>query len=155
MKTVYLAGPIAGLNYEGATAWRDTAADALKLYCVTALTPMRDKHYLRAVGILGREGYNQHPLSTNKGLVTRDRHDCQHADAILMNLSGAKIASIGSMIEFGWADSARVPIVTVLDLADTDNPHIHGFVKELSGFIVPTLEQGIDIILSLINVRWK
>jgi hypothetical protein len=46
-KTVYLAGPISGLNYDGATEWRIGFAGALAEVGIKGLSPMRAKEYLR------------------------------------------------------------------------------------------------------------
>lgn len=151
MKTIYLAGPIAGLTYETATAWRDEIKNTLSNYGIHAVSPMRDKAHLSQEKILTNLGYEQRPLTSQKGIVTRDRMDCTTSDVVLMNLLGTTSVSIGSMVELGWADAARVPIVTVIDLNDNYNPHVHAFVKELSGFIVPTLDAAVDIVLSLLG----
>ncbi len=48
--TVYLAGPIAGCSYAGATDWRDRAQDVLARDGIRGLSPMRAKEYLKGVG---------------------------------------------------------------------------------------------------------
>jgi hypothetical protein len=60
---VYLAGPITGLTYEGATEWRNVAAEKLDSDKIETLSPLRGKNYLlgRGLGLPGghvhREGY--------------------------------------------------------------------------------------------------
>lgn len=151
MKSVYLAGPIAGLTYQSATDWRDYAKKRLAQFGIDGRSPMRDKSHLKSETVLTDQGYEQRPLSTQKGIVCRDHYDATHCDVILMNLAGAKKASIGSMVELGWASDRQIPIVTILDLNETGNPHTHAFVKELSGFIVPTLDEALDIVISLLD----
>lgn len=151
MKTVYLAGPISGLTFTGASDWRTAAIEIFNSHNIAAKSPMRGKEILRNLPIMIDQGYPDNPLTSQHGIVTRDRNDTQTCDVVLMNLLGATTASIGSMVELGWADSKRIPVVTVLDLADQSNPHKHAFVRELSGFIVPTLQEAIDICLSLLN----
>ncbi len=150
-KTVYLAGPISGLLYNDATDWREYAALVLATHGVETKSPMRHKDFLKQTGLLSDQGYSEDPLTSPHGIVTRDRNDTQTSDVVLLNLLGAKTASIGSMVELGWADSVRTPVVTVLDITDTENPHKHAFVKELSGFVVPTLEEAIHICISILN----
>lgn len=81
--------------------------------------------------------------------VTRDRFDVRTADALLINLLGAPRVSIGTMVELGWADAYRIPVVTVMDPDDKLNPHAHDFVRILSGTVVDTLDKAIDIITEM------
>lgn len=150
-KLVYLAGPITGLSYGGAVDWREDATRQLLYAGIEALSPMRGKAYLKDYKHIGgtskdHENFGQ-ALSHGKGVVTRDRWDSMRADVVLMNLLGAERVSIGTMIEAGWADAARVPIVLVREDA---NVHNHAMLDQLAGFIVPTLEEGLVIVRALL-----
>jgi len=68
---------------------------------------------------------------------------------MLVNLLKAKKISIGTMVEYGWADSYRKPIIT--EMEKEGNVHDHGFVKELSGYIVEDLDSGIKIAKAILN----
>jgi nucleoside 2-deoxyribosyltransferase len=48
---VYLAGPISGLNYEGATNWRDHAKSYLNEFGIKGLSPLREQDHLKEVGV--------------------------------------------------------------------------------------------------------
>lgn len=155
-KLVYLAGPITGLSYGGAVDWREEVAKQLDpsgaFSGIQALSPMRGKAYLKDYKHIGgtskdHEEFGQ-ALSHGKGVVTRDRWDSMRADVVLMNLLGSQRVSIGTMIEAGWADAARVPIVLV---RETDNVHNHAMLDQLAGFIVPTLEEGVVIVKALLS----
>ena len=146
-RTCYLAGPISGQTYDGATAWRDAATEFLREHGVEALSPMRDKEWLSKVALIDG-AYGTDPLTTAKGITTRDRWDCQRADVVLMNLLGAERVSIGSMIEIGWADAARRPIVLVLKRGSV---HDHPMVTETAGFVVPTLQEALYVVTSLLT----
>lgn len=171
---VYLAGPITGLSYGGATDWRIKAMNTLEVWGIDALSPMRAKTYLKDEKSIdgSADAYQRvHAISTPKGICTRDRNDTMRVDAVLMNLLGAEKVSIGSMIEIGWADAARVPLVVVMepDREETVpvvvgpgfephrfetrkivNPHSHTMVNHLAGYIVPTLNEGLDIVKALL-----
>lgn len=155
-KLVYLAGPITGLTFGDCTDWRKDAIKRLAEHGITGLSPMRGKEYLLEIAKdkpLGPDGDKyvlsfKSPLSTNAGITTRDRWDCQRADAVLMNLCGAKQVSIGSMIEVGWADAARRPIVLAMD---EGNIHHHGMVLSCCGLHTTTLEQALDIIIAMLR----
>lgn len=145
---VYLAGPIADKTYDEATAWRRKAAQALSdvAHC---LDPMRGKDSLRGGDRpLGCYYRGSHPLSTPSGITTRDRWDVSRADVVLMNLLGAESITIGTMIEVGWADAYRKPIVLVME---DGNAHDHPIVRSCSGFVVPTLDEGTAIVRSLLE----
>lgn len=143
---VYLAGPILGSSYKDVNDWREIAAARFEAFGITALSPMRYKQYLAGYDQMP-DAAEQFPLSSQKGIVTRDRHDAMICDAMLVNLLGATRASIGTMIELGWADAFRKPIITILGANDF---HQHAFVRELSGFMVPTLEDGLDITIKVL-----
>jgi hypothetical protein len=67
-------------------------------------------------------------------------------DLTLMNLLPAEPTgkiSIGSMIEMGWADAFRVPLVVIM--SPETNPHWHGMVRGISPYIVGTLKEGIAL----------
>ncbi len=141
-KLVYLAGPITGLSFDNATDWRDMAEEFLKKIGIRGLSPMRGKGYLLEEGIL-KDHYNEHLLSMSKTITRRDRFDCLRADMILMNLLDAKTVSIGTMIEAGWADANRIPIVLVME---DDNVHRHSMLEECADYRVKTLAEALALI---------
>lgn len=135
MSRVYLAGPIGGLNYGGATYWRDDATQELAWRGITALSPMRGKSYLSGETKLDATKYTQ-PLSSPKGLTTRDRFDVRTCDLVLANLLGATRVSIGTVIELAWADLLRTPVV---------------LVSEMIGFRVSTLAEAYELTAAILG----
>jgi nucleoside 2-deoxyribosyltransferase len=137
---VYLAGPISGLAYDDAQDWRKKFARLLppRIECYS---PLRAKSYLRDRGPLVG-AYEENPLSTGTGITTRDRFDCTGADIVVFNLLGALRVSIGTMIEYGWADASRRPIVTIMEKG---NIHEHPMIRGVSGYIVQSLEDAARI----------
>lgn len=153
-KTVYLSGPIAGCTFAEATDWREYVADRLAPGLV-AVSPMRGKAILR--DLMGTNKFSAegsrayaHLLNCSPESITqRDRFDTTHAAAMLVNLLPAKGFSVGTCIELGWADLARVPIVAVLPLGPgpyRDHPIIRG----VCGWIVETLDVGIGVVNGLL-----
>ena len=53
------------------------------------------------------------------------------------------------MIEYGWADSARKPIITIIE--KEGNVHEHSFIRELSGFIVKDLDLGLSVVRAILT----
>lgn len=145
---IYLAGAISGLTYEDGQNWRDYASIQLSLRSMEGYSPLRAKGYLKSKGIIS-QGYEDTPLSSDHGITTRDRWDVQTADAVLFNLVGAKIVSIGTMIEYGWADARRLPIITIIE--DKDNIHDHPMLRDITGFRVNNLYDGIEILDRIFN----
>ena len=144
---VYLAGPIAGLSYDEGQEWRTIACNAFPQE-IRGISPLRCKELLRDVGPIGNEVRSDGPLMTDRGITTRDRQDCTRADALLINLLGAKKASPGTCIEFGWADDHRIPTVVVMEA--TGNPYDHPMIRDLTSYRVTTLEEGIRVIEALL-----
>lgn len=147
---VYLAGPITGESYKSATNWRNTAHIALERVGIVGLCPLRGKAYLEKEGIL-QDSYEDQLLSMGKTITRRDRFDCCRANMILMNLLGAKKVSIGTMIEVGWADANRIPIVLIME---DDNLHRHSMLEECADYRVSTLEQGIHVVKTVIGTNF-
>ena len=155
MKRVYLCGPITGITYEQAEeGWRQYAEKFLAGFGIESLSPMRGKYFLKGIG--GPIGDNlphmeAEAVTSRKGIVTRDRWDVQRCDVVLANLTGAGRISIGSVVEYGWADAFRKPIVTVIEKGG--NVHEHSFIRELSGFVYDDLDEALANITALLNGR--
>lgn len=143
MSLVYLCGPISGLDYQGAVGWRDEFKKYL-VEGIDTLSPMRGKGYLTNEKYLAERGYDEHVMSSAKGITVRDRYDTMRADFIVANFLGATRVSIGSMIELGWADSLRIPIVAIME--KKGNVHDHGMVNEIIGFQVQTVEEAAQVV---------
>jgi hypothetical protein len=52
------------------------------------------------------------------------------------------------MIEIGWCDSTRTPLILCME--PEGNVHQHAMVVELADFIVPTVEAGIEIVKTIL-----
>jgi|SRR5215207_379507 len=153
--SVYLAGPITGRTYDEGAEWRVDAFNTFYVRGIDAFSPLRMKKYLRAFGTL--EGKDQdgqyayagaHPLSSDKGIMARDRNDVSRRDMVLANFLGCgERISIGTCVEIGWADAARKPIVLVME---DDNVHRHAMIEEAAGFRVHTMEEAIEIVTAVL-----
>lgn len=149
---VYLAGPITGKDFAGATDWRFAVKHQLESAGIKTFSPMRAKEYLKQlkgpISGTGEEYAHLGVLSLPRGVITRDRFDCTRSDVILVNLLGADRVSSGTLIEFGWADGARRPIVCAIE--EKGNPHEHMMVSELIGYRVPTLEEAVHVVKAIL-----
>lgn len=152
-RRVYLAGPIRFTSYGEATGWRQEVAAILKACGVEPLSPMRGKEYLskekRINGPFANGSY-PHLLSTPAAINGRDRFDVMSSDVVLMNLLGAERVSIGTMIEVGWADAYRKPIL----LVDSNGScHDHAMVRQAASWITDDLYEAVVHLLDILNVE--
>ncbi len=150
MSTVYLAGPISGKSYRDAVGWREYATKRLAEHGITGISPMRMKVYLGSEPVL-KQSYEEHVLSSAKGITARDRWDSKRCDVLLANLAEAKrdehgqeLASIGTVMEIAWAEG---PVVLV---APDGSLHRHAMLVQTASFVVTTLDEGIAVCIALL-----
>lgn len=143
---VYLAGPITGLTYAGATSWRDHVAANLAPG-IFAASPLRGKDYLEGYGEL-RHQYHDHPMSRGRAILVRDHFDVRVSGAVLVNLLGTTEPSLGTVMEVAWAYAYRVPVVLVIE--DEGNLHDHVMIEEATMLRTPGLDDGIAFVNRLL-----
>ena len=143
---LYCAGAITGISYAGSTDWREYVSKQLPPF-ITAVSPMRGKKYLsKEVSV--KASYEDIPLSSQKGIMTRDRMDVMRCDMILVNLLGTEKVSIGSVMEVAWADAFRKPVILIME---KDNLHSHPMLREAAGFVVSDLDEAITIAIAVLS----
>jgi nucleoside 2-deoxyribosyltransferase len=150
--TVYLAGPISGLTFMSADDWRGSVIRMLARHGIKGLSPLRCKEYLDSIGELsghGREYADRGPLSTPRGVMTRDHFDATRCDVLLVNLWGAKTVSIGTVMEIAWAHQKRTPIVAIVE--DQGNVHDHMMVNEALSFRVKSLLEATNLVAAILK----
>lgn len=148
MPTVYLSGSITGLTYDEATDWRDKSEVVFALNNINAVSPLRAKAFLKEQDKLSAALDNGHGVASNQGVTNRDRFDTMNCDCLLVNLLGATRVSIGTMVELGWADAAKIPIVIAME---SDNIHQHCFVNTLATYIVDSIEEAQQMVVEMLK----
>jgi nucleoside 2-deoxyribosyltransferase len=152
-KTVYLAGPIDGLSYRDGIEWRDAAREELAKYGIKAMSPQRGKGYIMSHEAIADEmdfskqeaHFADDPMSTARGVLTRDKFDALNCSVLLVNFLGAKRVSIGTVMEIAWAYLQGKPIVVVIE--DDNQLHgVHPMLRETFSFRVNNLEKGVEIV---------
>ena len=146
---VYLAGPITGCSFEGATEWREGVKNKIHPKIQT-LSPMRGKQFIKersGYGIGVCMSYEDSPLASVKGINTRDFNDVKRADAIFVNFLGAHTVSIGTVMEIAWARAFGKPVVCVMDKG---NIHNHSMLNYACGYIVDSIDEGLMILEALL-----
>lgn len=164
-RSVYLAGPISGLTHDGARhGWREDFQEKLDLLGadhISCFSPMRGKEFLKDFGVLtSGVNYPDHPMASPSGITIRDYNDLSFSDVLvgcfletpkvqLFDGTWIDIASQGTCWEFGAGYALHKPIVMI---ADPDNIHVqHIMMSHSAGYIVPTLEQGVELVYFLLT----
>lgn len=145
---VYLARPISGGSYADVVSYFDSTKLKLRKIGFDALSPMTAKESLRTEIKLKAHGYDNVPTATNHAIVERDMWMLMMSDIVYCNLLGAKIVSIGSVMELGWAHMLRKHTIIVME---KDNIHQHAFVIEAGDIIFETEEEAIQYLKELIS----
>lgn len=141
MPKVYLAGPIAGLTFEGCTNWRNEVAEMLLPY-IDGFSPMRAKEYFKGQGVISKNAYTQ-TLSSDRGILTRDHWDCMTADLIFVNLLGAQSISQGTVMEIAFGHAYRKPIVCVME--PKGNLHDHPMIRQAIDFRFEDIKSAVEV----------
>lgn len=148
---VYLAGPITGLTFSQATDWRIETMNKMP-HWIHTLSPLRAKEYLKSeclkVEPLIKKQYEDSTMSSAKGINTRDYNDVKRSAAILVNFLDTNKVSIGTVMEIAWAKVFEIPIVLIINKG---NIHEHPMIETSCGFIVNSLNEGIDTIINIIG----
>lgn len=142
---IYLAGPITGLSWDGATDWRKFVKENIN-ESIQTLSPLRGKEFLKKAKTIS-DNYSEMPLASIKGINTRDYNDVRTCDALLVNFLDSQNVSIGTVMEIAWARAFNKPVVCVME---ADNIHNHSMLNYACGYIINTLEEGIKIIESIL-----
>ena len=140
MNSVYLAGPISGLSFKECNAWRKYAIAQLKP--IIGINPLRAKSYLKDTTSI-KDSYEEPPLSSSRGLTTRDYFDCNRADILIVNLLGTTRVSIGTCMEIAWAKMLQKPVILIIE--PEGNPHDHAMIRESINYRVSDLDEAIHI----------
>lgn len=140
---IYVGHPITGLDGDEVIQYYDTIKGQLLGH--TILCPMTGKDHLRTAKDLGAD-LEDHPITKNHAIFSRDEWMVSHCDMVLMDLSGATNVSIGCVMELAFASSYKKHIVLVMEKG---NIHNHAFVKEAAHIIYETLDEALDYINQL------
>lgn len=152
-KTVYLSGPITGLNYSDARyGWRaaflehlsDTGGDN-----ITVLSPMRHEGHLAEMkDVILPDNLPNHFFSHPRVLAMKDFLDIKRSDIVLVNLLEAKSVSQGTLIEIGYAYALGKPLIVV---REEGNVHNSPFIEAMADVILPSLYDAAIVTKSLLS----
>ncbi len=144
---VYLCGPMIGLTYDEANAWRMKADEFLGEHYIETLSPLR--HVVKAYGDKFTNEQFQDVMSSDRSINTRDRIDVERCDLVLANFEGCTKASVGSFIELGWADAYRKPVVGVITLGEGRQDH--PMVRDIISWPTVTLDLALEVVVRVLR----
>jgi nucleoside 2-deoxyribosyltransferase len=147
-KRVYLCGPISGLTIKEAEFKRGQVEDLFSDSMIEIVNPMRGKYHINGDEPISPKGFHSKAFN-DKSIIKRDRYDVTTSDLIFADFRDSTRVSIGSMVEFGWADIKNIPVVTVMHENDF---HDHAFVHEISTHVVNNVEDAIYLSKLLLNL---
>ena len=151
-KKAYLAGPIGGLTYDDAQAWRTKISKLLDEKSdgrIKGYSPLRGKGALREQGVLGTGAYSAYcGLATHQAIMARDYNDCRTADLIIADLIGEDI-SIGTVMEIGFAYAHRVPVIGIFDPRGNKTCN-HVMIQAAVPFVSYSLNEAADMACSIL-----
>ena len=145
---VYLAGPILGCDRGEANDWREYASVMLSHSGVVGISPLRCEPL---IGERYTIGSADPKFGTARAISSKNRFDVRACDLTLAYMPKAlvkKVPSLGTIIEMAWADMAGKPVVLV-----SDDPILleHPVVNAVAGWIVPTLDDGLELIIGILG----
>tara|TARA_R100000306_G_C4369319_1_gene139172 strand:- start:1102 stop:1683 length:582 start_codon:yes stop_codon:yes gene_type:complete len=147
---IYLAGPIVDCTEGEAKDWRDYVCGLLPLG-VVGVSPLRCE--APTFGGYMRDKMDPSSIwNQPKSINAKNWYDTVQADlvfAYLPKVFNDRRPSIGTLFEIGWAIALRKMIVLV-----TDDLYLaaHPLIETNVSFIVPTLEEGVEIIKGLLPI---
>ena len=100
---------------------------------------------------------------SSRAVTQRDRNDTMNLASLMLVYWGEMYdrPSVGTLIEFGWADAARIPVIQATGPRPRkDSPEgklLHNTVNHLivngiAGWTVETLDEAVMIALQILDV---
>jgi len=144
-RTVYLAGPIAGLTEGEAKDWRSDVSERLLEHNIMGISPLRCEPATDGRYDISTTQNGDNLFGTAQAIGSKNEFDARNADMILVYLPSP---SIGTIIELGWGKALNTPTVVV-----TDDPGIklHPVIRHCSSWSLDTLDEAVDVIIGVLG----
>ncbi len=149
MSSVYLAGQISGLTFDGAQDWRDDAKRYLRTFDIEGISPLRGQEHLReSEGVL--EGSHEYDVTTTaRAVMHRDHYDCHKCDVLIANLMDTKRISAGTVMEIAWAYHAHKPVILIE--GEGGIHQAHPMIAEAVTYRVDNLSEALRLTVALLE----
>jgi len=140
---VYCGGPVAGLTWDEAMAWRREAGKKLADYGLEAVFPMEKERALADRGPLPQTGVDDVPGCSAEEIFESDMGALSQCQYLLVNFLGATRPSLGTAWELGWAYARHLSTYVVVEPGSV---HDHLFITVGCDWLFETLEKAIEAI---------
>lgn len=158
MRTVYLAGPIAGCTGAEANDWRTNVSKELRSWGIMGISPLRceplhGERYASAADFspLADSKKVDQRFGTARAIASKNMFDVRNCDMSLIYLPldlNRRRPSYGTVCELAWARMIDKPTVLVTNDPDVAN---HPVIGACAGWILPTLREGTDVITGILG----
>ena len=147
MKTIYLAGPIAGCDKSEANDWRAYVSDQLSHARIKGISPLRCEPI---VGERYMMNYADPKFGTARAISSKNIFDVRHCDMTLAYLPreiNDRRPSYGTICELAWAHILGKPTLLV-----TDCPMLqqHPVINVNAGWVLTDLDEAIEVIVGVL-----
>ena len=150
-KYVYGAGPIAGLNEDEATIWRNDVANRLQDASdgkIILISPLRCEP-LQPGMVYADDGATDKMWSDPRAINAKNWLDTESSDLVLAYLPkemNDRRPSIGTIIEIGWAIGLKKPLIVV---SDDKQVMEHPLIKCNAAWRLDNLDDAVEVIIGL------
>lgn len=143
---IYLAGPIAGCDKSEANDWREYVSRQLAPHGIVGISPLRCEPIHGPRYMLN---YADPKFGTARAISSKNVMDVRNCDLTFCYLPrelNERRPSYGTVCELAWAYIIGKPTILV-----TDDPYLseHPVINVNAGWLLPTLEDGIEVVLGL------
>jgi nucleoside 2-deoxyribosyltransferase len=146
-KYVYLAGPIAGLNEEEGTGWRNEV-DLMLPDNIIGISPLRCEPVKPGMRY-DDPGAVEKLWSDPRSINAKNWLDTESSDLVLAYLPkqyNDRRPSIGTLIEIGWTIGLNKPLIVVSD----DNQMLdHPLIECNAAWRLNELDDAVEVIIGL------
>lgn len=149
MKTVYLAGPIAGTTEGEAKRWRIDAAKYLCQYGIIGISPLRNEPAKNGGYATAENFAKDHTNLESRAIAAKNWFDVKNCDMILVYLPYIPgRASYGTVWEIGAGYALGKDIVLV-----SNDPAIinHPDIALSAGWIYENLYEGLSTVVQILG----
>jgi len=147
-KTVYLAGPIAGLTEKEAKDWRKEVDDEVQFKSkgIRCISPLRCEPPIKGKYDIPHNGQGEDKcFGIAQAIGSKNYFDVQTCDMILGYLPSL---SIGTLIELGWGRAFNKPVIVVTQEPDF---HFHPVIQHCASWSLDTLDEAIEVIIGVLE----
>lgn len=148
MKTVYLAGPIAGCTDDEARSWRKMAAEFLLRFGIRGVSPLRDEAPVNG-GYATAEAFREtNNAAFGRAIAAKNWFDVRMCDMMLAYVPLLNRPTYGTIWEIGAFYALGKPIVLV-----SNNPAVvnHPDIDISVGWKFEHIDEGLAKIVQILG----